>query len=623
MSGDIKQFLEQQKLLILQDKKRLGLAESENVNICVHSNNCEDETPSVSSQVPSATDAEIVLRNRKETVREQTAYDREDDKENRFHNRNDSSRCTNKDKLVEQKVPSIVEPLDWTRGYESPRDQEKRALIDSLSNSEDYFSSKSDGALGSVDRVAGTPFGPPLLRRGEFAPPSNARLRAAPHAGLGEYELARALYRDRRKEDYLRHLAESKKGAESEKGEERRVGGADGRTFATKFVQTDIENINSQLVQYESGSVSARRTVTDELVDAALRKGPLHVDQRLTTEQNDILLRAMDKPKSILSNRRTGSPRDLSHSSYMSTAFMDGFSYSDRGEELERERLKREAYQRELRIQIEEKRHLQAMREEQERRERELENRRLEQQLLRMQEEQAAEEQRRAHRSELLRRHSDDHLRRKTELHELQRPWRRHTESESGPMDGMSAAHYSPPVARRGLPYSSYSFSDPNRYSSSSYTNVLRKEPTSYDTVPLRSHRRFDRFDSLSRIDSLSHRLETMSVRDGVVGDLGDVQRRHSATQQDLSLLRKSPRLHRRNSASRFEESLPTPLLKARSPVAKELRNAVPFSSQRRSGGGVLTQLGSIRAQLQREQLRMDETLRRRGLVRTRTTEDY
>ncbi|XP_076266982.1 uncharacterized protein LOC143200446 isoform X2 [Rhynchophorus ferrugineus] len=589
MSGDIKQFLEQQKLLILQDKKRLGLAESENVNICVHSNNCEDETPSVSSQVPSATDAEIVLRNRKETVREQTAYDREDDKENRFHNRNDSSRCTNKDKLVEQKVPSIVEPLDWTRGYESPRDQEKRALIDSLSNSEDYFSSKSDGALGSVDRVAGTPFGPPLLRRGEFAPPSNARLRAAPHAGLGEYELARALYRDRRKEDYLRHLAE---------------------------------------VQYESGSVSARRTVTDELVDAALRKGPLHVDQRLTTEQNDILLRAMDKPKSILSNRRTGSPRDgyvpdLSHSSYMSTAFMDGFSYSDRGEELERERLKREAYQRELRIQIEEKRHLQAMREEQERRERELENRRLEQQLLRMQEEQAAEEQRRAHRSELLRRHSDDHLRRKTELHELQRPWRRHTESESGPMDGMSAAHYSPPVARRGLPYSSYSFSDPNRYSSSSYTNVLRKEPTSYDTVPLRSHRRFDRFDSLSRIDSLSHRLETMSVRDGVVGDLGDVQRRHSATQQDLSLLRKSPRLHRRNSASRFEESLPTPLLKARSPVAKELRNAVPFSSQRRSGGGVLTQLGSIRAQLQREQLRMDETLRRRGLVRTRTTEDY
>ncbi|XP_076266983.1 uncharacterized protein LOC143200446 isoform X3 [Rhynchophorus ferrugineus] len=524
MSGDIKQFLEQQKLLILQDKKRLGLAESENVNICVHSNNCEDETPSVSSQVPSATDAEIVLRNRKETVREQTAYDREDDKENRFHNRNDSSRCTNKDKLVEQKVPSIVEPLDWTRGYESPRDQEKRALIDSLSNSEDYFSSKS--------------------------------------------------------------------------------------------------------VQYESGSVSARRTVTDELVDAALRKGPLHVDQRLTTEQNDILLRAMDKPKSILSNRRTGSPRDgyvpdLSHSSYMSTAFMDGFSYSDRGEELERERLKREAYQRELRIQIEEKRHLQAMREEQERRERELENRRLEQQLLRMQEEQAAEEQRRAHRSELLRRHSDDHLRRKTELHELQRPWRRHTESESGPMDGMSAAHYSPPVARRGLPYSSYSFSDPNRYSSSSYTNVLRKEPTSYDTVPLRSHRRFDRFDSLSRIDSLSHRLETMSVRDGVVGDLGDVQRRHSATQQDLSLLRKSPRLHRRNSASRFEESLPTPLLKARSPVAKELRNAVPFSSQRRSGGGVLTQLGSIRAQLQREQLRMDETLRRRGLVRTRTTEDY
>lgn len=189
----------------------------------------------------------------------------------------------------------------------------------------------------------------------------------------------------------------------------------------------------------------------------------------------------------------------------------------------------------------------------------------------------------------------------------------------------------------------------------------MRNRLSAYDTVPLpRSHHRssnFDRFDSLSRIDSLSHRLETLSVRDGYTSDLTDVQRRysltlllltyikpkkrHSATQQDLS---RSPRLRRRNSSSRFEDQLPAPVLKARSPVAKELRNAIPFSSHRSptdqrwqksslmhpalespvgSRGGILTQLGSIRAQLQREQLRMDESLRRRGLTRTRTTEDY
>ncbi|XP_030745576.1 uncharacterized protein LOC115874533 isoform X2 [Sitophilus oryzae] len=580
MSGDIKKLLEEQRLLILEDRKRLGLLGSINGGTFKDLDELVKNTENTKSSVAD----EDLLEN---------------DKENQVDNRQvikEKPEQFEKDIVINQKVPSTVGPLDWTRGYANPRDQEKRILIDALSNSEIPFSSRSDGAYGYGAAGSGSPFGAPVLRRGEFAPQYHARLRAAPHAGLGEYDLASVIYRDRRREDYRRHLAE---------------------------------------VQCEPGTLSCRRTVTDELVDAALRKGPLHVDQRLTTEQNDLVVKAMDKPKSILSNRRTGSPRDgynsdLSHSAYVPGSFMDGFSYSDRAEELERERMKREAYQRELRLQIEEKRRLQSMRDEQERRERELENRRLEQQLLRMQEEQAVEEQRRQHRSELFRRHSDDLLRRKTELHELQRPWRRHADSESVHLDGLGAgAHYSPPVARRTLPYSSFSLSDPSRYNSSTYCNVYRKEPT-YDTVPLRHQRRFDRFDSLSRIDSLSHRLETMSVRDGPLTTadalLGDCQRRHSATQQDL---RKSPRLSRRNSASRFEEAaLPQPtLLKARSPVAKDLRNAVPFSSaqqlRRSGGGGVLGQLGSIRTQLQREQLRMDENLRRRGLARTRTTDDY
>uniref|UniRef100_A0AAR5QFI7 Uncharacterized protein n=1 Tax=Dendroctonus ponderosae TaxID=77166 RepID=A0AAR5QFI7_DENPD len=610
MSGDLRQFFDDQRRDILKEKTRQQVLES----VCLEDNKENVENPSLPAE--------------------------------------------------KQKVPSVLEPLDLTRCYKLTLEERKQALIDRLANCDGPFSHRSsDEATGCGVLGSGAPFGLPSFRRGEYAPPSYVHLRAAPHEGLGEYEIRRGLATDRPR-SYLRH-------------------GAKVRHESAGQYQTGHE-----------GAVSSRRTATDDLVDLALRRRsayPHCVDQRLTSAQNEIVLRAsssvsMDKPKSILSNRRTGSPRDrypseggLS-SSYTPATYLDGFSYSDRSEDLERERLKREAYQHDLRLQIEEKRHLAAMREEQERRERDLENRRLEQQLMRMREEQFQEEQRRQRRNELMRRHSDDMLRRKTELHEMQRPWRRHADSESANLDslglssgGYAGPGYSPPVSRK-TPVSPYSSSynvpptsvfpdssasryQANRFESSSYPSGILRKPessalrrmdaaSSYDTVPLpRGHRsKFDRFDSLSRIDSLSHRLETMSVRDGYSSDLTDVQRRHSATQQDLSLSR-SPRLRRRNSSSRFEESLPVPLLKARSPVAKELRNAIPFSSHRRpeerwqigagqksnllpsspvgSRGSILTQLGSIRAQLQREQLRMDETLRRRGLLRTRTTEDY
>lgn len=108
-------------------------------------------------------------------------------------------------------------------------------------------------------------------------------------------------------------------------------------------------------------------------------------------------------------------------------SFLDGFSYQDKSDELEKvgkivcrlkfyflysppkERLKREAYQAELRKQIEEKRRLAALREEQERREQELENRRLEQQLLRMQEEELME-QRRSRRDEQVGQNNDSKM---------------------------------------------------------------------------------------------------------------------------------------------------------------------------------------------------------------------
>ncbi|XP_050296245.1 uncharacterized protein LOC126736080 isoform X1 [Anthonomus grandis grandis] len=732
MSGDIRQFLEEHRLEILRERERLNLLtkffQEENKENVQNQGKIDDLQE---NKRPSDKGDFDRKENQEQDDSAKSAAFLHDTKENCVGAKEEGSAkgiCEEKKPSCE-KVPSIVEPLDLRDCYELSLEQKKQALIEKLANSESFFTSKPNETrvAGSVGQRA--LFGLPHLRRGDFAPQQcYTTLRAAPHEGLGEYDIKRpVIHRStsgtsegsiRQKDQKAVPIPEIL--IETPESSEIPLEKSSRSTYSaisvdTKSVQTDIQNINTELViKNEVVQSSALRTVTDDLVDLALQtRSPLrrHVlDQRLTTEENAVLLRAasarnpsitMDKPKSILSNRRTGSARDrynsdLGQTSYASTTFMDGFSYSDRSDDLERERLKRESYQHELRLQIEEKRHLTALREDQERRERELENRRLEQQLLRMREEQAQEDQRRQRRTELMRRHSDDLLRRKTELHEMNRPWRRHADSESANLDtlglgtsptgytcGAGSSGYSPPVSRRApvSPYSSSATSynmppsnvfpdsssfnryNTSRFESSSYPGGILRKPSefrrmesvnSYDTMPLArnptARSRFDRFDSLSRIDSLSHRLETMSMRDGYSstgGELTDLHRRHSATQQDLSLNR-SPRLRRRNSSSRFEDPLPVPMLKARSPVAKELRNAIPFSSHRETQrriddrwqsqkldspgvtgsnatrGSILTQLGSIRAQLQREQLRMDESLRRRGLMRTRTTDqDY
>ncbi|CAH1121925.1 unnamed protein product [Ceutorhynchus assimilis] len=620
MSFDVEKFLEAQRIELLKEKENLCLLE-----------NIKDEENANKENISE------IKQNAAQEVKNYQFYRKRKKDVDKFNDCLGKSPLIVKDKDFKNAVPSVVEPLDLNSCYDIVLEDKKPGFIGKynsfLSNS---WSSDESTGIGVLGR--GATYGSllPTLRRGEYAPPHlrrPSRLRAAPHSGLGEYD------------------------ANTDRG-----GGF--LTTSRKQLLGDNSVKNDRDV---TSGVIPPRTATDALVDAALRRrsGSVYVDQRLTSAQNDILLRAtcsgkMDKPKSILSNRRTGSGGRYNTSLDFSatSSFLDGFNYTERNDDLERERIKRETYQQELRLQIEEKRHLAALRDEQERRERDLEQRRLEQQLLRMREEEVEEDQRRQRRTELMRRHSDDLLRRKTELHELQRPWRRHADSESGNLDtyGLGTPSYVPPVTRRApaSPYSSSSyntvpsatsvFPPPETSSSSRYhpssryyespsttsypgSSILRK---SYDTVPLpRGHiRKFDRFDSLSRIDSLSHRLETMSVKGD---DLSD--RRQSATQQDLSLSR-SPRLRRRNSSSRFEDysPLPVPVLKARSPVAKELRNAVPFSSDAHRrwqqvesprSSSILTQLSSIRAQLQREQLRMDESLRRDGLMRTRTTEDY
>lgn len=198
-----------------------------------------------------------------------------------------------------------------------------------------------------------------------------------------------------------------------------------------------------------------------------------------------------------------------------------------------------------------------------------------------------------------MRRHSEDLLRRK---HELQSRLRRHTDSESSVSSlrntnvaSKTLSHYSPPVSRRN-PYSfnipstsvfADSMSSSSRYNPNRFDSYYRKDAlnrmdslNTYDTH--RRYNAFSRFDSLSRIDSLNrqdtlNRIESLNIQDS----LSNVQRRHSATQQDLSLIRRSPKLQRRSSSSRFEDTLPIPVLKAHSPVAKELKNSVPFNSSR------------------------------------------
>jgi hypothetical protein len=239
----------------------------------------------------------------------------------------------------------LIERLDLN-SYEGALEETKRA-----------FAVKSPDDSG----------GRRMLRYGEYSP-NNPQLRvtAAPYVGLGEYEQRRNLFLQKQRADYLEHLSK---------------------------IQYDTYTPRKELNPY----------IWTSDMQNSRNLSPYRADQRLTSAQNALLTSQMDKPKSILSNRRTGSPRerllaDLKHS--YTPSFLDGFNYQDRTEELERERVKRENYQKELRLQIEEKRRLQAMREEQERREQELENKRLEQQLLRMREEQAVEEQRRCRRDD-------------------------------------------------------------------------------------------------------------------------------------------------------------------------------------------------------------------------------
>lgn len=199
-----------------------------------------------------------------------------------------------------------------------------------------------------------------------------------------------------------------------------------------------------------------------------------------------------------------------------------------------------------------------------------------------------------------MRRNSEEFIRRKQDLQSRQ-SYRKHTESESSVSSlrntnvaSKQLSHYSPPVSRRN-PYSfnipsTSVFAEPSsRYNPNRYDLLSRKDTLNrMDSLHIRDTNTrlnsFSRYDSLSRIDTLNrqdalNRLESLNIRDS----LSRVQRRHSATQQDLSMTRRSPKPQRRNSSSRFDDTLPIPVLKAHSPVARELKNSVAVSSRHSS----------------------------------------
>ncbi|XP_044746342.1 uncharacterized protein LOC123307918 isoform X2 [Coccinella septempunctata] len=665
---DLIELLHKQKALLYEDKKKLGL---ELIDMKEKYDHAEDDE--VEGPVPGI---EIISNDKYLNDSSGT-----DQVEGRGKENYDSENFQEENhRQIEEKEkksdPYPVEKLNLSH-FSDNNEKKKRDFADQVASLESPLMSRSDDK-----HIA-------MLRYGEYSP-NNLRVQSQPFLGIGEYEQQQKLLRERRKSDYLNDTSskfKSKKG-ELLKDIHRNILPEKFSPKYSKSVQTDIQNIQCPLIQYDRQNrneaqkeLSPQRVVNENCSpnNRELTSYRRTVDQDLTTDPgNGSLNPVMDKPKGILTNRKTGSPRDRYMSNLKHTytpSFMDGFSYTDRTEDLERERKKRETYNHELRLQIEEKRRLQAMKDEQERREQELENRRLEQQLLRMQEEALNDDHR--SRDEPVRRHSDDYARRRMDLG-MRSGFRKHTDSESSVLGTRNAlSHYSPPVSRRtpfslNVPQSS-SYSDPlsTRYSPHSpryefdsryrrdtlnrmdSLNVYNSLYDSYDTARHKKNA-FARFDSLSRIDSLGSRgdplnkFESLNLQD----DLGRTQRRHSATQQDLSLMRTSPKLQRRSNSSRFDDQLPIPVLKAHSPVARELKNSIPFNSGRNSSEAcrkledkwqipavqknivnhsgsvrdghnrsILTQLGAIRMQLQQEQLRMDESLRKRGITQSKAVD--
>lgn len=181
MSGDLRQFLQQHRAEILKEAQRLDelkkiLNDGENKeNLLLNGDNDEHSTRPVNKTKDD------------DSFKERVAVGDSGDQQ-------DTTLLT-----IQNRVTPIVEPLDLSGCYDFDLERKKQALIDRLSGSEEPFTHRSADEAGRFGLSGyGAPYGLPSLRRGEYAPSTSyGGVRAAPHVGLGEYEVGRSFRNNR------------------------------------------------------------------------------------------------------------------------------------------------------------------------------------------------------------------------------------------------------------------------------------------------------------------------------------------------------------------------------------------------------------------------------------------
>ncbi|KRT84156.1 hypothetical protein AMK59_659 [Oryctes borbonicus] len=304
---DLEKFKELQRDLIRKDKERLGLP-----NEARKHGECEEGTEQ--------------QNNIDNDIQPSDNYSLE--KEDNLKLEQSSTSFSNLNQNV-----SIVERLNFSCN-EGSLETKKQSFIDKLVNSENPLTFRSDGSECT------------MLRYGEYSP-NNPYLRVstAPYLGLGEYDQRRQLLLKQRKEDYKEHINQKNERIKSTVTkilESKPVS-----TAYSKSVQTEIQNINNKLVQYDnqdhnclsadSSPESANSNKENYNTHSNNTSNVQRIDQRLTSVQNSLL--DMDKPRSILSNRRTDTAKDHFLSDYNQgymPSCLDGFSYHDKYDEIQK-----------------------------------------------------------------------------------------------------------------------------------------------------------------------------------------------------------------------------------------------------------------------------------------------
>lgn len=227
-----------------------------------------------------------------------------------------------------------------------------------------------------------------MLKYGEFSP-NNPKMRVTtqPYLGLGEYEGRRQYLLDERKTEYQQYAEKIKKIAEQDNTfiknslKDSRPASKRRSLGIHKAVQTDIQDINTKLIQCEIPRDQSV-TIPDHKIRSPRNRG-VTIDKVQIETQNNIIVpgynKYLDKAAAKNNSPRAKLMADL-QSSYFPTMLGCTAPAIDDTERLEKVR-RQEQYLAELRQQIDEKQHLLQKHKSQEKYERDLETRNLESQL--------------------------------------------------------------------------------------------------------------------------------------------------------------------------------------------------------------------------------------------------